>query len=45
MSVLLKGKNSISKMYIDKIIKETGLKYEEIFAEDWEENGTNQETN
>ena len=37
MSDLLKGKNGIKKMYIDKIIKETGLKYEEIFAEDWGE--------
>lgn len=37
MSNLLKGKNGVSKMYIDKIIKETGLKYEEMFAEDWGE--------
>lgn len=37
MSDMLKGKNGMTKMYIDKIIKETGLKYEEIFAEDWGE--------
>lgn len=42
---ILNGETNPSKKTIDNMIKLSGMKYEEIFAEDWEENGTNQETN